>query len=91
MIWLVTLGGGSQEASVPPPAELLTVNYAAPVSRFLLERFASVDLVLFEQREVPPRLRSRSSCCSPTGTRKARQITFASCSLATQTTSPGPS
>jgi adenine-specific DNA-methyltransferase len=32
------------------PAELLTVNYAAPVRRFLLELFASVDLVLFEER-----------------------------------------
>lgn len=32
------------------PAELLTVNYAAPVRRFLLERFARVDLVLFEKR-----------------------------------------
>jgi hypothetical protein len=32
------------------PAELMTVNFAAPVRRFLLERFASVDLVLFEER-----------------------------------------
>lgn len=35
------------------PAELLTVNYAAPVRRFLLERFASVDLVMFEERVFP--------------------------------------
>lgn len=35
------------------PAELLTVNYASPVRRFLLERFASVDLVLFEERVFP--------------------------------------
>lgn len=35
------------------PAELLTVNYAGPVRRFLLERFASVDLVLFEERVFP--------------------------------------
>lgn len=35
------------------PAELLTVNYAAPVRRFLLERFSSVDLVLFEARVFP--------------------------------------
>jgi adenine-specific DNA-methyltransferase len=35
------------------PAELLTVNYAAAVRRFLLERFASVDLVLFEERVFP--------------------------------------
>lgn len=32
------------------PAELLTVNYAARVRRFLLERFARVRLVLFEER-----------------------------------------
>lgn len=32
------------------PAELLTVNYAAPVRRFLLDHFASVTLVLFEER-----------------------------------------
>lgn len=32
------------------PAELLAVNYAAPVRRFLLERFASVRLILFERR-----------------------------------------
>ena len=32
------------------PAELLSANYAAPVRRFLFERFASVELVLFEQR-----------------------------------------
>ena len=38
------------------PAELLTVNYASPVRRFLLERFASVDLVLFEQRVFPEAL-----------------------------------
>lgn len=30
------------------PAELLTVKYAGPVRRFLLERFGSVRLVLFE-------------------------------------------
>lgn len=35
------------------PGELLTVNYASPVRRFLLERFASVDLVLFEERVFP--------------------------------------
>lgn len=35
------------------PAELLTVNYAAPVRRFLLERFSSVDLVLFDERVFP--------------------------------------
>lgn len=32
------------------PAELLSANYAAPVRRFLFERFASLELVLFEQR-----------------------------------------
>lgn len=35
------------------PAELLSVNYAAEVRRFLLERFASVDLVLFSERVFP--------------------------------------
>lgn len=35
------------------PAELLTVNYAAPVRRFLMERFASVKLVVFEERVFP--------------------------------------
>lgn len=35
------------------PAELLTVNYAAPVRRFLLERFARIDLVVFEERVFP--------------------------------------
>lgn len=35
------------------PAELLTVNYAAPVRRYLLERFAEVRLVMFEQRVFP--------------------------------------
>ncbi|WP_223624090.1 N-6 DNA methylase [Microbacterium sp. EST19A] len=32
------------------PAELLSVNYAAEVRRFLFERFARVDLVLFTER-----------------------------------------
>lgn len=35
------------------PAELLSTNYAAQVRRFLMERFASVGLVLFEQRVFP--------------------------------------
>ncbi len=35
------------------PAELLSVNYAAEVRRFLLERFASVRLVMFENRVFP--------------------------------------
>lgn len=35
------------------PAELLTVNYAAPVRRFLLDHFAEVTLVLFEERVFP--------------------------------------
>lgn len=35
------------------PAELLTVNYAAQVRRFLMDRFASVDLVLFDERVFP--------------------------------------
>jgi len=35
------------------PAELLSVNYAAQVRRFLLERFATVDLVMFTERVFP--------------------------------------
>lgn len=35
------------------PAELLTVNYAAPVRRYLLQRFRSVRLVLFTERIFP--------------------------------------
>ena len=35
------------------PAELLSVNYAAEVRRFLLERFATVDLVMFTERVFP--------------------------------------
>lgn len=35
------------------PAELLTVNYAAPVRRFLLERFRDVRLVMFDERVFP--------------------------------------
>jgi len=32
------------------PAELLSVNYAAPVRKFLFDRFSSVELVLFEKQ-----------------------------------------
>ena len=35
------------------PAELLTVNYAAEVRRFLMERFARVRIVLFNERVFP--------------------------------------
>ena len=35
------------------PGELLTVNYAAEVRRFLLQRFARVRLVLFDTRVFP--------------------------------------
>lgn len=35
------------------PAALLSVNYAAPVRRFLLARFAKVKLVLFDERVFP--------------------------------------
>lgn len=35
------------------PAELLSVNYAGEVRRFLMERFARVDLVLFTERVFP--------------------------------------
>lgn len=35
------------------PAELLSTNYAAAVRRYLLDRFASVKLVMFEERVFP--------------------------------------
>ena len=35
------------------PAELLTVNYASPVRQFLMNHFADVTLVLFEERVFP--------------------------------------
>lgn len=35
------------------PAELLSVNYAAPVRRFLFTHFSDVQLVLFEQQVFP--------------------------------------
>lgn len=35
------------------PAELLSVNYAAPVRTFLFERFRRVELVLFEEQVFP--------------------------------------
>ncbi|MGW6005221.1 N-6 DNA methylase [Oerskovia enterophila] len=35
------------------PAELLSVNYAAPVRRFLFEHFATVELVLFDEQVFP--------------------------------------
>jgi hypothetical protein len=35
------------------PAELLSVNYAADIRRFLLQRFEKVQLVMFEERVFP--------------------------------------
>lgn len=35
------------------PAELLSVNYAGPVRRFLMDRFRSVKLAVFEERVFP--------------------------------------
>ena len=35
------------------PAELLSVNYAAEVRRYLLQRFSSIRLVMFESRVFP--------------------------------------
>jgi adenine-specific DNA methylase len=35
------------------PAELLSVNYAAPVRRFLMQRFAHVQLIMFQERVFP--------------------------------------
>jgi tRNA1(Val) A37 N6-methylase TrmN6 len=35
------------------PAELLSVNYAAPVRKFLFDHFSSVELVLFDEQVFP--------------------------------------
>lgn len=35
------------------PAELLSVNYAGPIRRFLMEQFAEVNVVMFEERVFP--------------------------------------
>lgn len=35
------------------PAELLSVNYAAPIRKFLMEQFAELRLVMFEERVFP--------------------------------------
>lgn len=35
------------------PAELLSVNYASPVRRYLFEKFNSVELVLFDEQVFP--------------------------------------
>lgn len=35
------------------PAELLSVNYAAPIRSFLFNRFSSVELVLFDEQVFP--------------------------------------
>lgn len=35
------------------PAELLSVNYAAPIRSFLFDRFSSVQLVLFDEQVFP--------------------------------------
>jgi adenine-specific DNA methylase len=35
------------------PAELLSTNYAGPVRRYLAERFASVRLIMFDERVFP--------------------------------------
>jgi adenine-specific DNA methylase len=35
------------------PAELLSVNYAAPVRKFLFDRFARVELVMFDEQVFP--------------------------------------
>ncbi|MET0450776.1 MAG: N-6 DNA methylase [Mycobacterium sp.] len=35
------------------PAELLSVNYAAAVRRFLFERFRTIELVMFDERVFP--------------------------------------
>lgn len=48
------------------PGELLSVGYAAEVRRFLYQRFARVDLVVFTER-VSPTCRKKWSCCSQRG------------------------
>jgi type I restriction-modification system DNA methylase subunit len=68
------------------PAELLTVNYAAEVRRFLMERFARVRLVLFTERVFPGVPWRRSSSCSLTGTARAPQASASSTRCATPTT-----
>lgn len=35
------------------PAELLSVNYAAPVRRFLFDKFRSVEVILFDEQVFP--------------------------------------
>ncbi|QNJ90399.1 N-6 DNA methylase [Mycolicibacterium fluoranthenivorans] len=35
------------------PAELLSVNYAAPVRKFLFDQFATVELVMFDEQVFP--------------------------------------
>ena len=61
------------------PAELLSVNYAAPVRRFLFENFGSLELVLFErqvfaQAEADVVLLLAEGFGSSTGTATIRQV-----------------
>lgn len=61
------------------PAELLTVNYAAPVRRFLLESFRGVELVVFEEQLFPDAMaetvlvKANGWREKPTGTATLRQ------------------
>lgn len=66
------------------PAELLTVNYASAVRRFLLERFESVELVVFEEQVFPDAeadtvlVKAAGWMGEPTGTALLRQTRNAS-------------
>ena len=76
------------------PGELLTVNYAAQVRRFLLRRFARVRLVLFDTRVFPGVL-EEVCCCWPKG-RAGRRASSCSRPAAPRrcprrTPRPGPS
>jgi type I restriction-modification system DNA methylase subunit len=56
------------------PAELLSVNYAAEVRRFLMQRFARIRLCCSLNGSFRA-CRRKSFCCSPTVTAKGRPTT----------------
>lgn len=56
------------------PAELLSVNYASAVRKFLFDRFASVELVMFDEQVFPEAERTWC-CCSPTVSTAAPPVT----------------
>ena len=70
------------------PGELLTVNYAAQVRRFLLQRFARVRLVLFDTRVFPGRAGGGRAAA---GRRAGRARRISSCTRpAARTRCPRP-